>query len=104
MGAAGKQYFSSYLFVIIAAVVRPPDDPRTLLCVRPNEVDLRVVEDLVVLVWRQLVNVQLHHLLWCCHHCLWFRQAVLRPIGVPTMLWALQGAVPGGVSPGGRSH
>ena len=65
----------SYLLIVVTAVVRSPDDPRSLLGVGTDEVDLRVVEDLVVLVRRQFVYVQLHHLFWCRHHCLWFGQS-----------------------------
>ena len=65
----------SYLLIVVTAVVRSPDDPGSLLRVGTDEVDLRVVEDLVVLVRRQFVYVQLHHLFWCRHHCLWFGQS-----------------------------
>ena len=54
----------SYLLIIVTAVVRSSDDPGSLLGVGTDEVDLRVVEDLVVLVRRQFVYVQLHHLFW----------------------------------------
>lgn len=56
------------LLVVVAAVVARADDARPLLGVGPDEVDLRVVEDLVVLVRRQLAQVQFGHLLGGGHH------------------------------------
>ena len=50
------------LVVVIAAVVGTANDAGSLLSVRPNEVDLRIVENLMVLVRRQLVHVEFHHL------------------------------------------
>ena len=50
------------LVVVIAAVVGTANDAGSLLGVRPNEVDLRIVENLMVLVRRQLVHVEFHHL------------------------------------------
>ncbi len=59
---ATKKLIFFYLIVVIAAVVGPANNPGSFLGIGANEVDLRVVEYLVVLVGRQLVHVQLHHL------------------------------------------
>ena len=56
------------LIVVVAAVVGRADDARALLGVGADEVDLRVVEDLVVLVGGQLVHVELHDLFRGGHH------------------------------------
>ena len=66
------------LVVVVLAVVGCADDAGALLGVGPDEVDLRVVVDLVVLVRRQLVHVQLHHLLGRRHHRLGLDRAVRR--------------------------
>jgi hypothetical protein len=60
------QYISviPHLIIVVAAVVGSSNNAGPLLGVCANEVDLRVVEDLVVLVGRQLVHVQFHHLAW----------------------------------------
>lgn len=49
------------LFVVVLVVVGPADDARPFLRIRADEVDLLVIEDLVMLVRRQFVHVQLHH-------------------------------------------
>jgi len=67
------------LLVVVAAIVGRPDNARPLLRVGTDEVDLRVAEDLVVLVGRQLVHVELHHLLRRGHHRL--RLEAARPVG-----------------------
>lgn len=48
------------LVVVVLVVVGHPYDTRPLLGVNTYEVDLGVVEDLVVLVGRELVHVELH--------------------------------------------
>ena len=50
------------LVVVVAAVVGTANDARPFLGVGPDEVDLRIVEDLMVFVRRQLVHVKFHHL------------------------------------------
>ena len=60
------------LLVIVAAVVGASDDARPLLGVGADEVDLRIVEYLVVLVGSQFAHVQLHHLFRRGHHHLGF--------------------------------
>lgn len=50
------------LLVVIVAVVGVSDDAGTLFRVGPDEIDLGVVEDLVVLVRCEFVHVELHHL------------------------------------------
>ena len=63
----------SYLFIVVAAVARAPDDAGPLLGVRSDEVNLWVVEDLVVLVRGELVHVELHHLVGRGDHRLWLQ-------------------------------
>ena len=50
------------LIVVVPAVVGTSNDAGPLLGISPNEVDLRIVEDLVVLVRREFVHVKFHHL------------------------------------------
>jgi hypothetical protein len=50
------------LVVVVAAVVGTANDAGPFLGVGPDEVDLRIVEDLMVFVRRQLVHVKFHHL------------------------------------------
>ena len=64
----------SHLLVIIATVVGTPNDARSFLCIGTDEVNLRVVEDLMMLVRSQFVHVEFHHLLGSRHHCLWFEK------------------------------
>ena len=45
------------LVVVVPAVVGAPDDPWPFLGVGPDEVDLRVVKDLMVFIGCQLVHV-----------------------------------------------
>lgn len=49
------------MFVVVAVVVRPTDYPRPLLRVRPDKVYMPIIKDLVVLVRRQLIHVNLQH-------------------------------------------
>ena len=64
----------SYLFIVVAAVARAPDDAGPLLGVCADEIYLWVVEDLVVLVRGELVHVELHHLVGGGHHGLGLQQ------------------------------
>ena len=64
---------SSYLFIVVAAVARAPDNAGSLLGVGSDEVNLRVVEDLVVLVRGELVHVEFHHLVRRGDHRLWLQ-------------------------------
>merc|ERR1712038_1336815 len=74
------------LFVIIATVVGTPNDARSFLCIGTNEVNLRIVEDLMMFIRSQFVHVEFHHLLGRRHHCLWFEEggcgAILLSTGV----------------------
>lgn len=83
------------LFIIISTIVWSANDTRPLLSIRSNEVYLRVVENLMMFIWSKLVHVELHDLLRCCHHCLWFGRAILLCICI--MFWTLQCAISGGV-------
>ena len=65
---------SSYLLIIVAAVAGPPDNSWPLLRVGSDEVYLRVVEDLVMLVRGELDHVELHHLVRRGHHSLWLQR------------------------------
>ena len=65
--------FSSNLFIVVAAVAGTPNNAGSLLGVSSDEINLRVVEDLVVLVRGELVHVELHHLVRCGDHCLWLQ-------------------------------
>ena len=65
--------FSSNLFIVVAAVARTPNNAGSLLGVGSDEVNLRVVEDLVVLVRGELVHVELHHLVRRGDHRLWLQ-------------------------------
>ena len=68
------EIFSSYLLIVVSAVAGAADDAGPLLGVGPDEVDLGVVEDLVVLVRRELVHVELHDLVGGGHHRLRLQQ------------------------------
>ena len=50
--------------VVISAVLGTSNDALSLFRTGPKEVNLRVVEDLVVLVGGQFVHVVLHGLFW----------------------------------------
>ena len=69
-----NEIFSSYLLIVVSAVAGAADDAGPLLGVGPDEVDLGVVEDLVVLVRRELVHVELHDLVGGGHHRLRLQQ------------------------------
>lgn len=53
------------MLVVVAVVVRPADYPWPLLRVRPDEIYVAIIENLVVLVRRQLVHVDLQHDVRC---------------------------------------
>ena len=61
------------LFIVVAAVARTPDNSGSFLSVGSDEVNMRVIEDLVVLVRGELVHVELHHLVGRGDHCLWLQ-------------------------------
>ena len=68
------KYFPPYLLIVVSAVAGAADDAGPLLGVGADEVDLGVVEDLVVLVRRELVHVELHDLVRGGHHRLGLQQ------------------------------
>ena len=58
-------------FVVVAAILRAADHALTLFRRRPDEIDLRVIEDFVVFVRCQFMHVEFHCLLGT--HCRAFR-------------------------------
>ena len=66
---------SSYLFIVIAAIIRTSNNSGSFLGISSDEINLRVVEDLMVLIGSELVHVELHHLLGGCHHGLRLQEA-----------------------------
>ena len=74
------------LIVIVATIVGRANDARPLLGVGANEVDLRVVEDFVMLVRSQFVHVKLHDLLRRCNHCLWLEAAGAAATAIGTVV------------------
>ena len=69
-----RQKLIFYLLVVISTIVWTSDDSGPLFSIGSDEIYLRVVEDLVVLVRGELVHVELHHLVGGGHHRLGLQQ------------------------------